>query len=46
MSWLKKAFDKFVNWMEKYNKYKTAAMLSNHVRDKKELDQILKDLYK
>jgi len=46
MNWLKKMFDKLVDSMEAYNRYKTAAILSTHVRDKKELDKILKDLYK
>lgn len=46
MNWLKKSFDKLVDWMEQYHRYKTAVILSQHVRDKKELNDILKDLYK
>lgn len=46
MKFLSKVFNKFVDWMEQYNRYKTAALLSQHIRDKKELDEILKELYK
>jgi hypothetical protein len=46
MKFLSTAFNKLVDWMEQYNRYKTAALLSQHVRDKKELDEILKELYK
>jgi hypothetical protein len=46
MKFINKVFDKLVDWMDRYNRYKTAVVLSQHVRDKKELDQLLKDLYK
>lgn len=39
-------FDKLVDMMETYNRYKAAALLSNEVKSKEELDKILKDLYK
>lgn len=46
MSWLKKVFDAFVDSMEQYNKWKTKAILAGSVRDKKELEKILKDMYR
>lgn len=46
MSWLTKIFNKLVDYTEQYNRYKAAAMLAPYVKDRDELESILKDLYK
>ena len=46
MSWVKKIFNRLVDSMEQYNRYKAAAMLAPYVKDRDELESILKDLYK
>jgi hypothetical protein len=46
MSWLKRIFNGLVDSMERYNQWKTKAILANSIRDPKEVEKILKDMYR
>jgi len=45
MNFFGKILDKLVDITEQYNRYKAAAMLHPYVKSRKELEEILNDLY-
>jgi len=46
MKFIVRMFDKLVDMMDRYNRYKATCMLYPYVKDRKELETLINDLYK